>query len=278
MENRNVEEELSLYGFKSLEKFIIEGENPFVKYIKVQSVLGETFFIHLDDVGQVCVNGQCESILAPQTGSFLPTTLRLNVAESLNLALPGIMFECNGSLCAVERQTDALQFEEHSYGPMNPEVIPPISYPIIRLSDLRRNAPTVLAVASESFRESRNVVFNRVVKDVGVQIQLQNKYVEALREFFQQMNETTKALTETIATLEKRIALFSGRDLTPTETQERDAYTYNLKVRNGWLEEVLAVGLTFVDIQRDSYHHLETLLTLNRKFDDFKLVRTMMSS
>jgi len=272
--NQDIEIELRTYGLEIAEKIILKESDTYeehVRYLKVTNSLGESFYILLDSEAIICCNGRCERTMNSTDSKILPDTLRVSTIDRMNLIVSGQVFECDGSICTLQRKTEETQsFQENVVGNALTDKLNPISYPLIRLSDIRGNPGIVINAASENYRETRNIIYNRLLNDLSeTQVSI-SSYTKLTDAFFKNFNGTSSSFRDAVSLLEKRIKTYIEKgNLSTDEMEQLNLYYYNLKVRNQMLETFIGMGERFNQINSEITMKLSELERLNNSFEQF---------
>lgn len=277
----DVETELKALGLQTVDKIIIKDGSyaeEYVKYIKVRNTLGEVFYVYLDDVGIVCSNGKCEQILVENSEKIIPSTLIRSTFDRLDLTLSGQVFECSDSICAIQRDPDDLSsFTESIFGNPDIESLNPMGYPVVRLSDLRQDSALIIRVAAENYRQTRNLTYNIMIKEIYQQMEINKKLESNLKTLYQEMEKIPKLFSEAYDFLEKRIMIYNSRKvLSIQEEADRDILFYNLQRRNELLERFIQIGNFFLNIEKGQRILSEQIETINKELEDFSIVGELL--
>lgn len=256
----DVDTELKAYGLTPLDKFIaIDPQSKhYVKYIKVDTLLGQRFYVHLNAEGTVCYNGKCESIL--NSSSSIPSVEMETLLDDMNNAIEGVAVECKGQLCTINRTNGKDVFSNKNTNSF------PIEFPIIRLSDLRNNPETVTNIISKVYREVRNNKSENMFVQVNELLSKASRYCKVIQEFDSNVKRLRGLFADSIYLLEERIKCFVQRD---NRTPDFDRHCYNIKVRLEYVDKFLDLMYQFNHMGKD-INNTEALEQINTELNQFQ--------
>lgn len=264
-EGMNVEQELIRSNYKPYDKVLFlnpEGQTE-AKYIKAINELGQRVFIELDTDGYVSIPEGSIAMQVSRETKFLPASLKHGVMQCSGTNIAGVAFECTEGICTLTRNVNTLEPNEENFmyasGPSG-KIASPITYPIIRLSEIQANPRLILRNTDEALRRLRNTTFRHAQEEFAKTQKLSQNITNAIDQFYQKILAATQSLAKSIDELEGYNKVYlEHAPIEPGQKQNAQAIMDNLLVRHDKMADLIRV-LEAVSEQRSQMQaHLETL-------------------
>lgn len=178
--DENLEAELFAYGYIPKNKIVIkntEGEYTSV-YVKAVNRMGQIVYILLDTDNNPNNIGSDLTLIESKTGNILPYSLKLGAIKMAGMNVSGVAFECdkNGLCVLSNRITDNnIQAVEYNFTFVE-EKTPAatvvenygcnMSYPVVKLSEIKANNNLVTEGSNIVTRKLRNASYNAYEQDL----------------------------------------------------------------------------------------------------------------
>lgn len=240
-----VENELITLGYTPVSWIGVSDRNN-MQYLKAVNRRGQTVFILIDNEPGLIRTSDL-TLIESKTGSIIPTTYR-NVASQCTKDVCGVAFECgNDALCTLVQTENALEPEETNFVLVEPNsgsvsatiesTEGQLSYPVVRLSEIRANPTLVLENTDRAMRRLRNASYTAQLQELGY---LQQSIMTLNKKFtqFNVMRErVAKELNQSLTELEAIARAFDRPCDNPSEYEEREysAIQAQLLQRNQWI-------------------------------------------
>jgi len=204
-------------GYAPLDKIVILNAQgaPEVKYIKAVNKLGQYVYVYLDSKGFISRNADDIVMSELRKAEKIPISLKVGINDCVASDVCGVAFECDKEVCTLIRDETSDELVEHVYvnGDRAIETTSPaegelISYPIVRLSEIKNSPDAVLRNTNEVTKRLRNSSFNILDNElretelaIASLVQSFNEFKIAVRNTSQQLNDSSIALEGTVGSL-----------------------------------------------------------------------------
>jgi hypothetical protein len=249
----SLDNELINIGYTPVSKIVIIQENgeKRAQYIKAINKLGQYVFIHIDVQGYATVKSTDLTLVETKKGSIVPYSLKMGAYDCAKKDVCGVTFECGAdAICVVERSAHDLTPIEATYiytdqgvsrspslGHVDGSIM---SYPLIRLSEIRANHELVLRNTEQVTIRLRESTYDNEVRDLREVHRAIQSLVQAFEQFDNQrekINNKIKASMSELLELNRQHTLE-----TPHTDEDKTNYRmvqYNLAQRNSGTADLL---------------------------------------
>ena len=148
----SLEEELMKHGYVPLERIMVgDGCSTTSRYIRARNKVGQVVFILVDTEGYIGVRPQDLTMVESKNANVIPYSIKKGAYDCAQVEVSGVAFDCQNSVCIVTREENNLPRETNfvyagrrvdATAVVGDDII---SYPVIRLSEIRANPDMVLA-------------------------------------------------------------------------------------------------------------------------------------
>lgn len=250
--NSSLENELLNLGYAPLSKIVIQTDagDKRTQYIKALNKNGQKVFIMVDVHGYTTARASDLTLIEAHNASIVPYSLKTGAFNCAGKDVCGVAFECGSdAVCVLSRGADDLKpkeanfvfVEQHAPAAATIEVEGSImTYPVVRLSEIRANPDLVLSNTDVVTRRLRNEAYKALLGElVGAQHSI-NKLNEAFVRFNCAREDHAGKLNHTLTILEKWNREYLK--CPPTTDDGKDRYRklqYNLSQRNEGIATLL---------------------------------------
>jgi hypothetical protein len=258
--NEGIEKELMMDGYVPLAKLVVkEGENKNGYFIKAINKLGQYVYISLDTEGFIATNPKDLTMVKSDIANTIPYSVKMSALECAGLNVCGLAFECENGLCSLSTDVKTNKPVEESFiytedrsertGLISSGLI---SYPIIKMSEIRADRDLVLKLTNESINRIRNSSYINVEnKCVATKNSLLN-LVGSFDNFINTKDVLFNKLRDSLEILGKISRDFHLKPPTTDEARKRyNTLLYNLRRRNDLFVTLLE---TINHISEESSH------------------------
>jgi len=243
--NSSLENELLNAGYAPLSKIVIraDGGEKRTQYIKAVNKMGQKVFILIDVNGYTTARSTDLTLIEAHNASIVPYSLKTGAYNCAGKDVCGVAFECGSdAVCVLSRAPDDLTpkesnfvfVEQHAPSAAAIESEGSImTYPVIRLSEIRANPLLVLQNTDTVTRRLRNSGYTALLQELGTTQQSINKLNEAFVRFNRMRENVATKLNGTLTQLEQWNSVYMSHP--PTTDEAKDKYRalqYNLSLRN----------------------------------------------
>lgn len=148
----SLEEELVKNGYVPLERIIVnENCGPGKsRYVRAQNKVGQIVFVLVDVDGYIGIRPQDLTMVESKNASVVPYSIKRGAYECAQVEVSGVAFDCKDAVCIVAREDGETPKETNfiyagrrvdATAVVGDDII---SYPVIRLSEIRANPDLVL--------------------------------------------------------------------------------------------------------------------------------------
>lgn len=244
-----VENELITLGYTPVSWIGVSDRNN-MQYLKAVNRRGQTVFILIDNEPGLIRTSDL-TLIESKTGSSIPTTYR-NVASQCTKDVCGVAFECgNDALCTLVQTENALEPEETNFvlveqSPSSASATiesteGQMSYPVVRLSEIRANPALVLENTDRAMRRLRNASYVAQLQELGYLQQSIITLNKKVTQFNVMRERVAKELNQSLTELEGIARAYDRPCDNPSEYEEREysALQAQLLQRNQWIGSLI---------------------------------------
>lgn len=250
--NASIENELLNAGYAPLSKIVIRADNgdKRTQYIKAINKKGQKVFILLDVNGYTTARSTDLTLIEAHNASIVPYSLKTGAYECAGKDVCGVAFECGSdAVCVLARGTQDLTPKEANFvfveqrAPAAATIETEgsiMSYPVIRLSEIRANPDLVLANTDIVTRRLRNNAYASELQELASAQQSINRLNAAFVRFENIRQDAAMKLNETLTQLEQWNNVYMSNP--PTTDEGKDRYRklqFNLAQRNEGIANLL---------------------------------------
>ena len=243
--NSSLENELLNAGYAPLSKIVIkaDGGEKRTQYIKAINKMGQKVFIFIDVTGYTTARSTDLTLIEAHNATIVPYSLKTGAYNCAGKDVCGVAFECGSdAVCVLARAPNDLTpkesnfvfVEKHAPSAATIESEGSImTYPVIRLSEIRANPILVLQNTDTVTRRLRNSGYTALLQELATTQQSINKLNEAFVRFNNLRESVAGKLNSTLTQLEQWNAVYMNNP--PTTDEGKDKYRalqYNLALRN----------------------------------------------
>jgi hypothetical protein len=261
IEGASIENELLAAGYAPISRIILDssGIKRESQYIKAKNKKGQTTFIELDSDGYTTARTNDLTLLRSEKASEIPYSIKTGAMDCAGQDVCGVAFECGlDSVCILSKNKEDLTPVESNFiyvekpGPSAAVIKQQdtiMSYPVVRLSEIRTNPDLVTSSINIVSRRLRNASYETLLRSlVSAQASIEHLN-KAFADFNNVREQYATGLNETLTQLENMHDQYEANP--PTTDEGREKYRRvqsNLSVRNDGLEDLLR-GMTIVSEQ-----------------------------
>jgi hypothetical protein len=251
--NSSLENELLNAGYAPLSKIVIRSDNgdKRTQYIKAINKKGQKVFILIDVNGYTTARSTDLTLIEAHSASIVPYSLKTGAYNCAGKDVCGVAFECGSdAVCVLSRGPKDLTPKESTFVFVEqhaPEAAGLIesegsimTYPVIRLSEIRANPVLVLANTDVVTRRLRNTAYASELQELSVTQQSISKLNDAFIRFNRIRENAAVKLNKTLTQLEQWNDIYMQNP--PTTDDAKDRYRqlqYNLAQRNEGISTLL---------------------------------------
>lgn len=250
--NSSIENELLNSGYGPLSRIVIRTDNgeKRTQYIKAINKKGQKVFIAIDVHGYTSARSTDLTLIEAHNASIVPYSLKTGAYECAGKDVCGVAFECGAdAVCVLSRGTDDLTPKEANFVFVEqnaPEAASLeingtiLTYPVIKLSEIRANPDEVLKNTDIATRRLRNSSYTITFYELKHEKESINKLSEAFAKFDAIRENAAIKLNKTLRTLEEWNDVYMQNP--PTSDDNKDRYRklqFNLAQRNDNISTLL---------------------------------------
>lgn len=250
--NSSLENELLNAGYAPLSKIVIRtnsGEKR-TQYIKAINKKGQKVFILIDVHGYTTARSTDLTLIEAHNASIVPYSLKTGAYNCAGKDVCGVAFECGAdAVCVLARGPQDLTPKEANF--VFVEQSEPsaaaiemdgsiMTYPVIRLSEIRANPALVLVNTDVVTRRLRNSAYTILLQELAMDQQSIGKLNEAFVHFNRMREDAATKLNRTLTQLEQWNEIYIANP--PIDDDAKDRYRklqYNLVQRNEGIATLL---------------------------------------
>lgn len=240
----DLEQVLLKYGYTVTEKVVIRDQDngTVAKYVKTIDPNGQKVYVVPDVQALVPVPSNQTPLVPSRDVTIQPYSLKNGLMESAGLDVWGIAFECHNGVCTLVRNGSDLRPSEESF--INP-TLPrqqdnPITYPIVRMSEIQANPGIVLQNTQDVSMRLRNMTYERASLEL-------RKNREAVRGLGQAFADYDKAQSQALASVRASLnelesykkAYIKNPPVTPKDQIKYRQIIENIHIRHEMIADIL---------------------------------------
>lgn len=249
---QSIENELVNAGYTPLSKIVVRSDDgdKRTQYIKAINKKGQRVFILIDGNGYTTARTSDLTLIEAHNASIVPYSLKTGAYNCINNDVSGVAFECGpDAVCVLIRGTKDLTpkeanfiyVEQHAPAAAAIDIDGSImSYPVIRLSEIRANPGLVLINTDMVTRRLRNTAYTAELQDLAMMQQSIGKLNASFIRFNQMRECAAYKLNKTLTQLEQWNEIYMANP--PLTDMDKDKYKqlqYNLAQRNEGITTLL---------------------------------------
>lgn len=250
--NSSLENELLNAGYAPLSKIVIRTDSgdKRTQYIKAINKKGQKVFILVDVHGFTTARATDLTLIEAHNASIVPYSLKTGAYNCAGKDVCGVAFECGSdAVCVLSRgqqdltpkEANFVFVEQHAPSAATIETEGTImTYPVIRLSEIRANPALVLANTDIVTRRLRNTAYTSELQELAQMQQSINKLSVSFIEFNKMREDAAIKLNKTLSQLEQWNDVYINAP--PISDEAKDRYRklqYNLVQRNEGIATLL---------------------------------------
>jgi hypothetical protein len=252
--NASIENELINAGYAPLDRIVVrndKGERR-THSIKAVNKKGQKVFILIDVEGYTTARTTELTLLETQGASIIPYSLKTGALECAGKDVCGVAFECGSdAVCILSRSSQDLTPKEATFvyvEQQRPAAITleteggTMSYPVIRLSEIRANPNLVLSNTDAVLRRLRNASFSSEIQELAASQQSISHLNSAFFKFNEISLGAALKLRDTLQQLEGYNDVYLASP--PQTDSDKDKYRvlqFNLTQRNDGIANLLRI-------------------------------------
>lgn len=241
----SIENELLNAGYGILSKIIVrngEGADR-TRYIKAVNKKGQKVFIMLDGEGYTTARTNDLTLIESHMASVVPYSVKTGAYNCAGKDVCGVAFECGSdSVCVLYREPNDLKPKEANLVFVQRDAPAAVtmeidgntmSYPVIRLSEIRANPDLVLSNTDLVTRRLRNEAYTAQLQELAAEQMAIEKLGAAFMKFNTVREDVAMKLNRTLTQLEQYNDIYMARP--PMTDEAKDKYRrlqFNLVQRN----------------------------------------------
>jgi hypothetical protein len=250
--NSSLENELLNAGYAPLSKIVIRTDSgdKRTQYIKAINKKGQKVFIMVDVNGYTTARSTDLTLIEAHNASIVPYSLKTGAYNCAGKDVCGVAFECGSdAVCVLSRGATDLTPKEANFvfveqsapAAASVEIEGTImTYPVVRLSEIRANPSLVLANTDTVTRRLRNTSYTAELQELALAQQSINKLSASFVEFNKMREEVAVKLNRTLTQLEQWNDIYIASP--PMTDDAKDRYRklqFNLAQRNEGIATLL---------------------------------------
>lgn len=277
-EKGDVEKILAGSGFVVGEKILTKDKSGHMvcHFIKIRDNSGRTAYVELDTdcsdgLGYIEIN-ENDEIMNVGDNSEIPYSLKMGTYEANNNDIYGVVFECNNSICVMSRKNTALEPVESVFSYENVDgdssyfSEQPVSFPMIKMSEVMTNPKAVQKSVSLTYNRMRNAVFDNCSKESSKLLYEQLKAVEEQIQRFQtKSGETATALKTRINELENMLEVYERKGIKAKDEEKVRLIKFNLQKRHELMQDHMSLCHNI----RSRANHLKQVASELKEYNDY---------
>jgi len=213
--NSSLEKELLLAGYAPISKIVVNNGSGDKKtqYIKAINKKGQQVSIYVDVNGYITARADDLTLIESHKASVVPYSIKTGAYNCANKDVCGVAFECGtDSVCVLSRGVNDLTPKEANFVYVEQPTTAAVSletegsimsYPVIRLSEIRANPNLVLNNTDIVTRRLRNATYTSELQSLAAAEQYVNKLNLAFNRFNRLRENSAEQLNRTLTTLEQ---------------------------------------------------------------------------
>lgn len=254
IEDVELEEELMKYHYIPLNTIIIrDDDGDFLnKYVKAVNQMGQKVYILIDVDTKRNVLSDL-TLVNTKMGNVLPYSLKAGAMKMAGMDASGIAIESDqNGLCMLEsvmdEENDNISIIESNFTFKEEQTTNSVvenygchmSYPVVKLSEIRVNNTLVVEGANTVTRKLRNASYNTYIDDVKTAIEAIKELEESYVSLLTMLENNAMELTQSLTDLETWNKYYL--DHPPTQecdTKKHNLILHNMRIRNDYIGYVI---------------------------------------
>lgn len=249
IEGNSIENELIQLGYAPISRIIVNNaEQEHTKYIKCINKLGQRVYVMIDQHGFTTARGSDLYLHESMDVSIIPYSIKAGSYACAENEVCGVAFECgNNGICTMIREPQSLEPVESNYifkTETKTGIITDsdsnISFPVVRLSEIKADKNLVLENTNIVTRKLRNTEYMAMLNELKL---AQESFAELQKSFseYNDMRETAGSMiNRTLTQLEGWNEEYLRQP--PTTDEGRETFKriqHNLSYRNNCITTLL---------------------------------------
>lgn len=278
IQNASIENELLNAGYAPVSRIVVRADNgdKRTQYIKAINKKGQKVFILLDSHGYTTARSTDLTLIEAHSASIVPYSLKTGAYECAGKDVCGVAFECGAdAVCILSRGSQDLTPKEANFIFVEQQAPTAASievdgsvmtYPVIRLTEIRANPALVLVNTDTVTRRLRNTSYSAELTELSMTQQSINKLNASFIHFDAIREATANKLYKTLAQLEKWNEVYIANP--PVTDEYKDKYRrlqYNLAQRNEDISTLLRIMKKIADKRID----IDVIINEINELNDF---------
>jgi len=240
--NSSLENELMKHGYMTVSKIVIQTSDgdKRTQYIKSVNKKGQKVFILIDVKGYTTALPSDLTLIEADNGNVIPYSLKTGAYNCAANDVSGIAFECGSdAVCILARGLKDVTPRESTYVFVEKSMsvkaheASVMTYPVIRLSEIKANPELILHNTDIVTRRLRNRAYEAELEELAVTQQSISKLNAAFNHFNCMREDKATKLNRTLTQLEQWNEVYLAN--LPCTDEGKDRYRrlhYNLIQRN----------------------------------------------
>lgn len=277
LDQTNIENELQKYGYKIEGRIIAKELNGERVYIRAINSRGQRVFVLVDVVGDVVTRNDKLVLVENKIATLIPHSVRNEALDCVRNDVCGVALEqSEDRVCMLSfdeelnpKEVNLTILEESAPASLTVEYNgEEISYPVIKLSEIRANSYQVLLNTNKVVVRLRNTAYVSLVRDFEDLSRSEETLRTLMVEFDRVRNLYAGSLNETLTELERYAIGYERKgDLTDAEVEKYRIITEELTYRNK-ATEALFRGLQKINKHIEGFK--DTMCDLQGVIEYFK--------
>lgn len=278
----SIENELAENGYVPLNRVIVSSSpNDKSQFVKTTNKKGQVVFIFIDVEGYSTIR-DTDLTLSQCDRNSISHSIKSGACDCAGNDVFGVALESGAdTLCVMSRDEDSkirestFSFSQQSTESPRSDII---SYPIVRLSEIRASPDLVLSMTDTVTRRLRNTIYTSLIQELKEEQESVEKLEEAIKHFNKLKDGIAAKLNKTLTQLEEWNKVYVA---TPPATDEgKDRYKklkYNLSQRNSGITTLLQGMKKVADQKKDIEKITTQIKEVNEIFEkDFANVEYVL--
>jgi hypothetical protein len=284
--NASLEQDLLRNGYVPISKVVIRdgAGDKRTQYIKAINKNGQTLFILVDVNGYTTARSTDLSVVESKA-SVVPYSLKTGAYNCAEKDVCGVAFECgSNAVCVMTRGPADISPTESNFVFMDPEKTTAaltsegsiMTYPVVRLSEIRQAPDLVLANTDRVTRSLRNSFYGALLRELATTQDSINSLNAAFVGFNRTMDTRGPGLNKALTAAEEQNRLLAARS--PLSDDDKDRLRQiqrNMTNLNDGIADLLKsmkiVALKKPDIDRLTREITEVTTYLNKDLATFPM-------
>lgn len=255
--NSSLENNLYSNGYTPTSKIVLTSDNNQKKaqYIKAINKNGQKVYIYIDVPGYTTVKSTDLTLLKNNDNTVIPHSLKSGAVQCAGKDVSGVAFECgSNSVCTILREDDDLTPKESNYvfvekQPYNHDNTI-MSYPIIRLSELKEHPDLILENTNTVIIRLRNAAYSKALQELAATEEVITNLNNAFLNFNRMREDVATKLNGTVSQLKKwNQDYMKNPPTTDIGKEKHRILKHNLALRNDNVELLLRLTTKVADIK-----------------------------